>query len=347
MKKYLIPAMAIASLVLMPLLGFGQTQSQTPPVSQPLVAEGTFALQLASALKIPNATTEEQAEDLLAKAGIAPKNGWVADYPVTPQVIGEVRESMLSAIDSGTISMTKDQALIAFRDVTAKDGLPVFPASAENQQNQPPPEDTEEYEAPDVTNNYYYEQGPPAVTYYPPPWDYSYLYSWYPYPFYAYGGYFPGFYVLDDFSFFGGRGFRHHFFANHFHGSRFNRFDNGRVLFSLRDRDFGRFGGRFNSFRGSSPRIWNNLSPNQNRAWSFFSPGTNRGGLGPGTFNRGFSRGSAVGGFRGGSMGGFRGGSFGGGFRGGSMGGFRSGGFGGGMRGGGFGGARGGGGGHR
>ena len=37
------------------------------------------------------------------------------------------------------------------------------------------------------------------VTYYAPPPDYYYLYAWVPYPFWCYGFWFPGFFVLHDF----------------------------------------------------------------------------------------------------------------------------------------------------
>jgi hypothetical protein len=54
-------------------------------------------------------------------------------------------------------------------------------------------------EDPEVVNDYYYTEGPPVVTYYPPPDPYAYLYIWQPYPFWSYGYYFPGFFILRDF----------------------------------------------------------------------------------------------------------------------------------------------------
>lgn len=53
--------------------------------------------------------------------------------------------------------------------------------------------------SPEVINDYYYQEGPPVVTYYPPPDPYLYLYAWQPYPFWSFGYYFPGFFVLRDF----------------------------------------------------------------------------------------------------------------------------------------------------
>ena len=53
---------------------------------------------------------------------------------------------------------------------------------------------------PDDINSYYDDQGPPIVTYYAPPDPYYYLYSWVPYPFWSTGFYFPGYFVLNNFS---------------------------------------------------------------------------------------------------------------------------------------------------
>jgi predicted RNA-binding Zn-ribbon protein involved in translation (DUF1610 family) len=66
-----------------------QLTSNAPPVSQPLVPEGIFALKLVTALKLGTASSEAQAEDMLTSVGIAPKNGWIADYPMTPITIGD------------------------------------------------------------------------------------------------------------------------------------------------------------------------------------------------------------------------------------------------------------------
>ena len=52
-----------------------------------------------------------------------------------------------------------------------------------------------------VISNYYGSEGPPVITYYAPPPDYSYLYSWVPYPFWWWGWWFPGYYMLSSFTF--------------------------------------------------------------------------------------------------------------------------------------------------
>ncbi len=93
MKKILIITTALA-LLLMPFTVYPQSEQKpagAPPISQALVPEGDFALKLAAALKLGSPNDEPQAEDMLTSAGIAPKNGWIADYPVTPNIIGELQ----------------------------------------------------------------------------------------------------------------------------------------------------------------------------------------------------------------------------------------------------------------
>ena len=181
-----------------------ETARPVPPIAQPLIREGDFAVKLTEALKIGQAKNEAEAEDMLTSAGIAPKNGWIADYPVTPDVIGELQSAIGGAVNSGKLAMNKDQAIKALQDLTAQQGLPVR-ADTESRHAgaeppvEPSPGDYGEYSRPEVINNYYYDQGPPIVTYYPPPWDYSYLYAWVPYPFWWSGFWFRGFFCLHDF----------------------------------------------------------------------------------------------------------------------------------------------------
>jgi hypothetical protein len=180
-------------------------------ISQPLVAEGTFALKLVSSLGLGTAATEEQAEDILAAAGIIPKNGWIANYPMTPMVIGEVRDSILTEAAANRLPLEESEALKIFRDVTGEFGLAVLPVSGQNS-GQVPGRDI----PPDEIDNYYNQEGPPVVSYYPPPEDYSYLYVWVPYPFFGQGFFFPGFFILNDFALFKDGRSQGHFFTNHF-----------------------------------------------------------------------------------------------------------------------------------
>ncbi|MGZ5030850.1 MAG: hypothetical protein ACXV8I_09665, partial [Methylobacter sp.] len=104
-----------------------QTGNDPPPVEQALVPESVFALQLAKALKLGPVPDEAKAEELLSGLGIEPKNGWIADYPVTPAVLGDIEKGISEASEQGKIAFTKDQALKRVNDVKAGLGLEVNP----------------------------------------------------------------------------------------------------------------------------------------------------------------------------------------------------------------------------
>jgi len=201
MKKSLTVAI-LAILLLIPIAVIGkavEAAAQVPPVSQNLVREGDFAVKLVDALRIGKAENEAEAESILVSTGIAPRNGWIADYPLTPDIIGELQNSIGEAADSGRLAMERNEAIKLFQDVTAQAGVPVVVGTQEEY-----PEDVEArnytgYPDPSGINDYYYNEGPPVVTYYPPPWDYDYMYAWVPSPFWCSGFFFPGFYVLHDF----------------------------------------------------------------------------------------------------------------------------------------------------
>jgi len=115
MKK-LIAASAIVFLFLIPVISYGQPEQNVQRallVSQPLVREGNFAIKLVEVLKLGTAENEAGAESRLASMGIAPRNGWIADYPLTPDIIGELRRAIGVALGSGKLAMNKDEALMA------------------------------------------------------------------------------------------------------------------------------------------------------------------------------------------------------------------------------------------
>ncbi len=184
-------------LFLIPVVAWAQSGSP-PPIEQQLVREGDFAVRLASALGIGTTDEEVEAESRLGEAGITPRNGWIADYPVTPDIIGELQKAVGDAADANKLALGKDEALKRFYDVAAASGLPISPytggatygAESSGSQDYPNPQDI---------NGYYSDQGPPVVTYYYPPPDFYYLYTWIPYPFWCSGFWFPGFFVLHDF----------------------------------------------------------------------------------------------------------------------------------------------------
>ena len=202
MKTLFIVGLAIVGLLLMPLAGYGQSDQNTsaaPPVAQPLVREGDFAIDLVKALGIGAPQNEADAENMLDSSGIAPQNGWMADYPVTPDVLGDLQKAVAAAADSQRLPMGKEEALNKLRAVTTGLGLPVVADASQSDAENSAPPTTYNGENPDVVNNYYYDNGPPVVTYYPPPGDYNYLYAWVPYPFWFGGFFFTGFFCLHDF----------------------------------------------------------------------------------------------------------------------------------------------------
>ncbi len=212
-------------LLLLPAVVFAQTygaNSRQPPIAQQLVREGNLAIQLTAALGLGTYDNEAEAESILGNAGIVPRNGWVADYPVTPDIIGELEKSVGAAADAHKIALSRDEALKRLRDVNAGLMLAVSPYSVDQRAGVPPAE-AEIYPDQAVLDEYYTTEGPPVVTYYAPPPYYNYLYSWVPYPFWYADFGFSGFFILNDFHrqcFFGNGVF---FVSNHFRDFRSNR----------------------------------------------------------------------------------------------------------------------------
>jgi len=141
----------------------GQGEPGAPPVQQKLVREGFIAMRLAEALKVGEVKSEAEAESRLASMGVLPKNGWIADYPLTPNVIAELENAIGEAADSGKLAMKRDEALKVFQDL-------IMDIQNQYARAEPPP-DEEPY-----PESYYY----PRSYYYP---------YYYPYPYY-FGGYY-------------------------------------------------------------------------------------------------------------------------------------------------------------
>src|SRR4030043_1891072 len=199
--KNIVGVMIVLSLLLFPFVAYAQSEepgTQAPPVEQNLVPEGEFALRLVPALKMGTTENQGEAVDMLSSVGITPRNGWIANYPVTPDIIGELEKAIIAAADAKNLPIEKDEALKAFQNLTAEFGLEAVSESSD-EYAQAQSKGSAEYPNSTVINNYYYEAGPPVVTYYPPPWDYYYLYAWVPYPFWWHGFHFGGFFVLHDF----------------------------------------------------------------------------------------------------------------------------------------------------
>ena len=223
MKQLIAIAMALALLIVSSPAAYPQAEQTTenpPPVAPTLVREGDFAISLVSALDMSTTENETEAETLLASAGIAPKNGWISDYPVTPDILGELSDAVADAADSYRLPMDKTEALEVLDSVSEDLGLYVL----SHEDGEAPPSTSSQYTEPTVINNYYYREGPPVVTYYPPPADYLYLYAWVPYPFWCNSFYFSGFFILHDFHKVVGIGNRIVVVSNHFYHRHHRRF---------------------------------------------------------------------------------------------------------------------------
>ena len=204
-------------LILLPALP-GAAESP-PPVASPLVREGAFAVKLADAFGLGAGSDEILAESRLGELGISPRNGWIADYPVTPDILGEIQQSIIESADSSRLGMDREEALNLFYDVNMNLGLAVIPDADDSIRRS----SSENYPPSTVVDNYYSSYGPPVVTYYAPPPGYMYLYGWVPFPFWYYGFWFPGFYVLHDFHYGVVYGGRTYFVSNHHHDLRYHR----------------------------------------------------------------------------------------------------------------------------
>jgi len=70
-------------------------------------------MELVGALNIGTAKNEAEAETMLVTAGIAPRNGWISDYPVTPDIIAELENAVSEAADANRLPVRKESALEA------------------------------------------------------------------------------------------------------------------------------------------------------------------------------------------------------------------------------------------
>ncbi len=198
MRKWL-SIVSAACLLLSPFATFAAdyeshtSTDQSPPIAQTLVREGDLAIKLAANLNLGKPTDETTAENMLATAGIAPLNGWISDYPVTPQIVGQLNDAISKAAEAGTLKISAQEASSGLNQLVAQLNLP---EPAGDQTGTPGTEQT----SPTVVNNYYYNEGPPIITYYPPPADYVYLYDWVPYPVFWVGFWFPGFFICHNFT---------------------------------------------------------------------------------------------------------------------------------------------------
>jgi hypothetical protein len=104
-------------------------RSGYPPIEQPLVREGDFAVKLANSLNLTGSNDEAAAEDALSSISISPGNGWISDYPVTPDIIAEVRGSTARAAAAGSLQMPEAEAAGIVDRVGIDMKLPVIVAN--------------------------------------------------------------------------------------------------------------------------------------------------------------------------------------------------------------------------
>jgi hypothetical protein len=232
--------------------------SSAPPegiqqVSSRVVTEGEFAVQLATELGLSKTTDPKEAAELLTRVRIAPPLGrWELDESVTPDLTVRLRALTVAATDEGWLSLTPEEALLAFDTAAALAGVAIPTA--------PPSEDLEPP----------YQEAvlpPPLVYLYPPPTTLFSYYSWVPVTggFWWYNTWFGGYFVLTNFH---PHPFHHHRFV----------FDSG----FLRHRFSDRIGGhRREGSIGKTPD-WSpprNPGPIRRRGSGFSSPPpTNRPG---------------------------------------------------------------------
>ncbi|PKN61567.1 MAG: hypothetical protein CVU57_28850 [Deltaproteobacteria bacterium HGW-Deltaproteobacteria-15] len=203
--KLILSYFFIASaLILFPASSYGQDRGgrtaeaskntnhvqEAPPVSLPTVPEGAFAEELVNRLRIG----ADLAEQMLSSAGIEPKNGWISEYPVTPDILLEIEEGVIKASKAGRIDLDEHQAGRALADLKAYLGLNVAAAPPLNAEDR-----YAEASPPFGIDEFYSKNGPPVMTYYPPPRPYHEMYAWVPSPFWADGFFFSGFFILRDF----------------------------------------------------------------------------------------------------------------------------------------------------
>ena len=279
-------------LLIAPLAVSAQTEpvkTPGPAIGQQLIREGAFAIKLADVLEVVSTDDEVEAESRLGELGIAPRNGWIADYPVTPDIVVELQKAVSAAAAADKLNFEKDEALKRFDRVNQEFSLGIKPHAGGTQA----PDNrvkAETLENQTVINNYYSEQGPPVITYYTPPADYFYLYGWVPSPFWSFGFWFPGFFILNDFHRVVHLDNRVHFISNHYNDFRRHRVFRIDAASRFQGRTYGGIGAsRPRTFLATGTRNSDRKIFNSGRNWAprngvgSRNPSVHRGGMGNAT----------------------------------------------------------------
>ncbi|GEM_PF-3706292 len=191
---FLFPTLAVA---LNEPLPDEEEQTIAPSVAR----QGDFALRLAQSLGLPAAEDEEGAIRALNALGIHAVDGWMADYPMTPQIAAELRDAVIATAAAGQLNMSLDAAMGAYAELVAEFGLPPPVDLAPGYASGGGPANRYVPSCDGTALGYYYDSfGTPIYTYCRPPAAYLYLYSWVPCGFQWQGRVFTGFFILNHFN---------------------------------------------------------------------------------------------------------------------------------------------------
>jgi hypothetical protein len=194
-------------------------------IAPSVVLQGELAVHLAQALQLPEVADEDATDDTAVRAltdrGIAPAQGWMTDYPVTPQIVAELRQTITDAASAGRLDMDPESAVSAFLEVIVELGLPQpeEPAPAYADSGTPvvgyaPACD------PGMLDDYYVRYGLPYYTYCSPPVAYFYLYTWVPYRFIWHDHHHHGYFILKVVRVFPSHARPHHKYYKHRYSDR-------------------------------------------------------------------------------------------------------------------------------
>ena len=169
-------------------------------IAPSLARQGDFALRLVQSLGLPTAEDEQGAIGALNALGIHAVDGWMADYPMTPQIVMELRDAVIATAAAGQLNMDVDAAMRAYAELVVEFGLPPPLDVAPGYVGGGAPATTYVPYCDGGALDYYYDSfGTPIYTYCRPPPAYLYLYSWVPCGFQWQGHAFTGFFILKHF----------------------------------------------------------------------------------------------------------------------------------------------------
>jgi len=160
-------------------------QPQIPERSPYMATQAEFAVQLVKELGLGQPADASQAADVLTNLRIVPALGeWNFDQPMTPELTIRLRQLTVAAAGRGAITITPEQALLAF-DTTAALLNVDIPASNDQDTVSDAP-----YPIADL---------PPLIDFSSPPPSFYPYYIWTPIAggFWWVNAFFPGFYVLN------------------------------------------------------------------------------------------------------------------------------------------------------